>query len=98
MGPVARGELPDREPRRVVKPVDAVARKAVEEPVGDHRRRAGARLLGRLEDEMHGAGEVTRAREIARRAEQHRRVPVMATGVHLSRHRRRHAEIRSLPR
>src|SRR5438067_444797 len=39
-------------------------------------------ILRRLEDEMHGAVEIARLREIARRAQQHRRVSVMAAGMH----------------
>ncbi len=61
---------------------DRVARKAVEQPVRDHRRAAAEPLLGRLEDQMHGAVEIAGLGEIARRAEQHRRVPVMAAGMH----------------
>ena len=59
-----------------------VAREAVEEAVGDHRRTAAEPLFGRLKDQVHGAVEIAGLGEIARRAEQHRRVPVMAAGMH----------------
>jgi hypothetical protein len=46
-----------------------------------HRKRAAETFLGRLEDEVHGAVEVARLGEIARRAEQHGRMSVMPAGV-----------------
>ena len=61
---------------------DRLAREFVEQPVLDHRLGAAQAFLGRLEDEMHRAVEIARFREIARRAEQHRRVAVMAAGMH----------------
>mgnify|MGYP003326132312 CR=1 FL=1 len=62
---------------------DAIAGKAREEPVAHHRACAAETFLGRLEDEVDGAGEVGIAREVLRGAEQHRGVPVVAAGVHL---------------
>src|SRR6185436_3699143 len=41
-------------------------------------------LLGRLEDEMHGAVEAPRLAEVARGGKEHRRVTVVAAGVHLA--------------
>ena len=67
-----------------MEPVDLVAGEALEEPVGEHRAGAAEPLLGRLEDEHRGAVEGPRLGEVARRAEQHRGVPVMAAGVHLA--------------
>jgi hypothetical protein len=78
--------------RRVVQPEDRVTREALEEAVGDHalRAAAGAGLLGRLEHEVHGAAEVARARELLRRAQQHRGVAVVPAGMH-------HAVVHALP-
>lgn len=52
--------------RMVVKSEDGVARKALEEAVGDHPLGATvlARFLGGLEDQLDGAGEMTRSRQI----------------------------------
>ena len=78
--------LADRDPRPVVQAIDGFHRKQVEQTVLDHHVGAGFRLLGRLEDEMDGAVEVERVlvfREVARRAEQQRRMPVVAASVHL---------------
>ena len=41
-------------------------------------------LLGRLKDEMDGAGEIARLGQVARGPEQHGRVAVMAAGMHLA--------------
>src|SRR5205085_6321845 len=43
---------------------------------------AAIALFAGLKDEMHGAFEIARLGEIACRAQQHRRVPVMAAGMH----------------
>jgi len=75
-------ELADLQPRPVVHAEDHVARKLVEEALLDHRRGAALPLFGRLEDEMHRAVEVAGLREMARRAQQHRRMAVMAAGMH----------------
>src|SRR4029450_804120 len=75
-------EFPDREARPVVHAEDDLARELVEQAVIDHRLGAALAFLSRLKDEMHGAVEIAALREIARRAEQHRRVPVMAAGMH----------------
>jgi hypothetical protein len=70
------------QPRSVVHAEDRIARKLVEEAVLDHRVGAAQPFFRRLEDEMHGAVEIAALRQIARRAEQHRRVAVMTTGMH----------------
>ncbi len=88
-----RGELADRDAGRIMQAIDAVAGKAVEQPVGNHGRGAGSGLLGRLEDEMHRAGEIGRLGEIFGGAEQHRRMPVMAAGMHLAGHDRGMREV-----
>ena len=64
--------------------VDLIDPEAVHQPVLDHGGGARAALLGRLEDHHRVAGEVAGLGEIARRAEQHRGVAVMAAGVHLA--------------
>ena len=75
-------KLADCEPRAVVHAKDRVARKALEEPVLDHRFAAAEPLFGGLEDQVDGAVECARLCKVSRRAEQHRGVPVMAAGVH----------------
>jgi hypothetical protein len=74
--------LPDGKPRAVVHAKDRIARKAVEEPVLDHRFTAAKPLFGRLEDEVHRPVEIARFREVAGGPEEHRRVPVMAASMH----------------
>jgi len=66
----------------VVCPEYLVARKTVEQPLVHHHLAAAAVLLGRLENEMHGAVEVAGFGKVAGGAEQHGRVAVMAAGVH----------------
>ncbi len=61
---------------------------SLHQPVLDHGLAAAAALLRRLEDHHRGAGEIARLGEIARGAQQHGGVAVMAAGVHLARHRR----------
>ncbi|MNT32129.1 hypothetical protein D3C72_1679920 [compost metagenome] len=61
-----------------------IAREAVEQTVVDHFAGAAAAFLGRLEDQVHGAVEGLVLRQMARRAEQHRGVAVVAAGVHLA--------------
>ena len=57
---------------------------------------AAAAFLGRLEDEVGGAVEVARLGEVARRAEQHGGVAVVAAGVHAAGVRRACAEAAGL--
>ena len=78
-------EFADREPRMIVHAEHRVAREAAEQVVLEHRARAAQSFFGRLEDEVDRAVEVARLGEIARRAEQHRGVPVMAAGMHHAR-------------
>ena len=66
---------------RVVQAVELVAGKLFEQPVLDHGARAAKAFFGRLEDEMHGAVEIAGLGEIARGAEQHGGVAVMAAAV-----------------
>ena len=87
-GAGADAELADRHAGIIVHAVDLVDLEARHQPVLDHGLAAGAALLGRLEDDDRGAGEIARLGEIARGAEQHGGVAVMAAGVHLAGHRR----------
>ena len=66
---------------RVVQPVDLVAGKFLEQAVLDHGARAAETFFGGLEDEVHGAVEILRLRQVARGAEQHGGVAVMAAAV-----------------
>src|SRR5438552_2456608 len=66
---------------RIVQPVDLVAGKFLEQPVLDHGAGAAEAFFGRLEDEMHGAVEIPGLREIARGAQQHGGMAVMAAAV-----------------
>ena len=70
-GAAAEHECADRIARVVVQAEDRIAREAVEQSIRDHPLRTAvlARLLGRLEHEVDGAGEAAGLREPARRAE-----------------------------
>ena len=78
-------ERADRNSRTVMHAIDLVDGKAVQQPVLDHGGCSSAALFRRLKDHNRVAREIPRLGEITRRAEQHRRVPVMAAGVHLAR-------------
>ncbi len=80
----ASRHVADRDAGLVVHREHRVAGEFVEQPLLHHDPAAAIAFLARLEDEMHGAFEIARLGEVARRAEQHRRVPVMAAGMHLS--------------
>ena len=85
MVPGRIANLPTGMPGMIVHAEHRVAGKALEQLVLEHRQRAAEPFLGRLEDEVHRAVEVARLGEIARRAEQHGGVAVMAAGVHHAR-------------
>ncbi len=78
----ADGELADVELGPVVHAEDLLAGELLEQPVLDHGLGAATAFLGRLEDEVHRAVEVARGREVLGGAQQHRRVAVMAAGMH----------------
>ena len=78
----ADGEGADRDARHVVHAVDLLDAETVHHAVLDHLRAAAAALLGRLEDHDGRAVEVARLGEVLGRAEQHRRVAVVAAGMH----------------
>ena len=76
--------LADRNARPVVQAEHRLDREALEQAILDHHRRPTFRFLGRLENEGDDAVEIRMPGQVARRAEQHRGVAVMAAGVHLS--------------
>ena len=71
------------EARHVVHAVDGVAVELVEQPFLDHHPRAAEALFGRLEDEMHGAGEVRLGGKMLGRTQQHGGMAVVTAGMHL---------------
>jgi hypothetical protein len=62
--------------------VDLLDVPAVHQPVVHHRLAAGTAFLGGLEDDHRRAVEVARLAEILGGAQQHRRMPIVAAGVH----------------
>ena len=76
-----RLRLAERQVGPVVQRIDAVAGEAIEQAVLDHGARAALAFLGRLEDEVHRAVEAPRARQLARSADQHAGVAVVAAAV-----------------
>jgi hypothetical protein len=83
-GAGADGETADRQARPVMHAEDRFHRKVLEESFVDHRLRAAEALLGRLEDEVDAAVEISRLRQVARRSQQHGCMAVMAAGMHLA--------------
>jgi hypothetical protein len=79
--PSSPGPLPSHDAGLVMDREDRIARELVEQPFFDHHSAAAA-LFGRLKDQVHGAFEIASGGEVLGRAEQHRRVSVMAAGVH----------------
>ena len=74
-------------------PYDFLDLEALHQPVLHHGLATGAALLGGLEDDDSGAGEIACLREVARRAQQHRGMAVMTAGMHLARHGRLVGEV-----
>ena len=64
--------------------VDRVDREAFEQSLLDHRAAATEPFFRRLEDEGDGAAEIRMLSQIACRAQQHGRVPVMPARMHLA--------------
>jgi hypothetical protein len=81
-------ELADRQARIIVHAVKFVDAEALDQPVLEHGQRAGAALLGRLENDHRRAGEIASLGEIFGGAKQHRGVAVMTAGMHLARNGR----------
>lgn len=74
--------MSDRQARHVVQAKDLVEGKALYQAVVEHRQRALSPFLRRLEDEAHDAVETALLGQELGRTEQHRRVAVMAAGMH----------------
>ena len=68
--------------------IDFVAGKTLEQFVGQHGSGAAQAFFGGLEDEHDTSREVARLGQIARGAQQHRRMPVVSTPMKLARHGR----------
>ncbi|ENN84487.1 hypothetical protein RHSP_72357 [Rhizobium freirei PRF 81] len=82
--PFDHGHFVDIEAGHVVQAIDGIAGKQVEEAFLHHAPRAAAAFFGRLEDEMHRPRETTLGGEMAGGADQHGRVAIMPTGMHLA--------------
>ena len=80
--PGAGVQVAGGEPGDVVQPVQAVDGEALEQPVVEHRLRAPAGLLRRLEQHPHGPVEPALLGERRGGGQHHRHVPVVAAGVH----------------
>ena len=61
---------------------DDIAGEPLEQAILDHRLGAADALLGRLENKMYLTIEISRFGQIARGPQQHRRVTVVAAGMH----------------
>ena len=85
---LADREMTERNARHIVQPIEFLNLPALDQPVIEHRLRAGLAFLGGLEDDDGGAVEIARLGQVSGRAEQHRAVPVMAAGMHPPRHGR----------
>jgi hypothetical protein len=66
----------------VVHGKDGVAGKALEQAIFDHQPCSTWVFLRRLEDQVERATETTMLRQVLRCCQQHRAMPVVATGVH----------------
>src|SRR5690606_20242674 len=74
-----------RQRRPVVKRVDRVAGKDVEEAIFYHGLRTTPPFFGRLKDQYCSSVEIPRGGKISRSAQQYRRMPVMPAAMHQSR-------------
>jgi hypothetical protein len=83
--PRRRQDLPQFQPRHVVDGIDAADAEAVHDALFAHHPGPAAVFLGGLEDQRDLAREIPRLGQVFRRPQQHRRVPVMAAGMHLAR-------------
>ena len=75
-------ELTGRPARHVVHAVNFRDVPAVHHPVVDHFAPTAAAFLGRLKDHCDAAVEISGLGQVFRGPHQHRRVPVVAAGVH----------------
>ncbi len=65
--------------------IDRIHAKPVHDPLFDHDAATAAVFLGRLKHQHGAPREITRLGKVSRRPQQHRRVPVMAAGMHRAR-------------
>ncbi|MDT4836594.1 hypothetical protein FQZ97_703010 [compost metagenome] len=68
----------------VVHAVQGFAGESLQQAIGEHGLGAALAFLGGLEDQVERALEVARGRQVARRAQQHGGMAVVAAGVHAS--------------
>src|SRR5918998_3266634 len=64
--------------------VDGLEREFIEQAILNHPAATTSPFLGRLENQMDAASEIARFRKIARRPQQHSRVPVMSAAMHFA--------------
>jgi hypothetical protein len=83
--PRRRQDLPQFQPRHVVDGIHAPDAEAVHDALFAHHPCPAAIFLGGLEDQRDLAREIPRLGQVFRRPQQHRRMPVMAAGMHLAR-------------
>ena len=69
---------------RIVQRIDLAYVETVEDPFLDHHLGPAAGFFSGLEDQRYAAREIARFRQIFRRPQQHRCVPVVPAGVHLA--------------
>ena len=84
----AGDEFAHRQAGLVVQRIDRIAGELLEQPVLDHLQAPGAAFLCGLKDAVHGACKIGIGLEIARRAQQHRGMAIMAATVKLARNGR----------
>ena len=78
-------DLANLHTRPIMHAPDGLHRKLIKQPILDHRFAAIAPFLGRLKDKIDGTVKIARFSQILGRPQQHRAVPVMATGMHAPR-------------
>ena len=78
-------EIPHRGAGRIVQRIDLTDAEAFDHALSDHGLGAAAMFLGRLEDQRDCPREGARLGQVPGRAEEHRRMPVMAAGMHPAR-------------
>ncbi|MDT4798574.1 hypothetical protein FQZ97_312070 [compost metagenome] len=66
----------------VVHAVQGFAGESLQQAIGEHGLGAALAFLGRLEDQVEGALEIAGGRQVARRAQQHGGMAIVAAGVH----------------
>ena len=80
----AHCEPTDIESWPIVHAENGIDGEALEQSVFDHDFRTARRFLGRLEDKLNRSFEAPVLGQVTCRTEQHRRVPIVSTRVHLA--------------